>query len=242
MTDAVRLDRPADGVARVTLDRPPVNALDAAAFAALRDVLRGLAADDGVRCVVLTGAGERTFSAGTDLADFGDAQRTARVCAVAVEAFEAVAALPQPVVGALNAAAVGVGAMLAAQLDLLVAHRGVRFRLPEVAAGFPGGASHVARLAPWFKLQRMVLLGEPLTAAEAEAHGILAALVDTPAEVWPAALALAERVAELDPAAVRPARRILRAPGDAAALHGYRQELLALSGVLAARRADAARG
>ncbi len=229
---AVRIDRPADGVARLTLDRPPVNALDAAAFAAIGDALLALAADDGVRCVVITAAGERTFSAGTDLAEFSDPEATARVSAVAVRAFEALAALPQPLVGALNGAAVGVGAMLAAQLDLLVAHRGVQFRLPEVAAGFPGGGSHVARLAPWFKLQRMVLLGEPLTAAEADAHGILAGLVEGPADVAPAALELAERVAALSPAAVRPARRILRAAGDAQAMAGYRAELHALAATL----------
>lgn len=235
MTAAV-LDRPADGVARVTLNRPPVNALDAAAFVALGDALHALAADDGVRCVILTAAGERIFSAGTDLTEFGDAASAARVATVAVRAFERLAALPQPLVGALNGAAVGVGAMLAAQLDLLVAHRGVQFRLPEVAAGFPGGGSHVARLVPWFKLQRMVLLGEPLTAEDADRFGALAALVDGPGDVGPAALELASLVAALEPAAVRPARVILRAAGDEAALRGYRAELLALSGVLAAGR------
>lgn len=235
----VCVDRPTDGVARVTLDRPPVNALDEPAFRALADAFRMLAAEDGVRCVVLTAAGGRTFSAGTDLAAFATPEGTAAVSAAAIDCFSALAALPQPLIGALNAPAIGVGAMLAAQLDLLVAHPGVRFVLPEVGAGFPGGGSHVARLASWFKVQRMVLLGEPLTAAEAQAQGTLAELVADPSAVGPAALALARKVAALSPAAVRPARHVLRATGDEAAMAGYRAELQALAHALHSPAADA---
>jgi len=235
----VNVDLPADGVARITIERPPVNALDHAAFARLATILRELSRDDDVRSVIITAAGERTFSAGTDLTEFQDAASTARVSAAAIEMFEALAALPQPIIGAINGSAIGVGAMLAAQLDLLVAHRGVRFVLPEVPAGFPGGGSQLVRLAPWFKLQRMVLLAEPLTAEEAAAHGSLAALVDTADEVRQAAHTLAERVASLEPSAVRPARAVLRASGDEAALRGYRSELVALADTLERARQQA---
>lgn len=232
----MNVDHPLEGVARITIDRPPVNALDHAAFVTLGTILRGLTGDDGVRCVILTAAGERTFSAGTDLAEFQDAASTTRVSVAALAAFEALAGLPQPVIGALNGPAVGVGAMLASQLDLLVAHRGVRFVLPEVPAGFPGGGSHLVRLAPWFKLQRMVLLAEPLTADEASAHGSLAASVDTTDQVHRAAIELAQRVAALEANAVRSARAVVRSAGDRAALQGYRNELLALAATLERNR------
>jgi enoyl-CoA hydratase len=236
---AVDVARPTGAVATLTIRRPPVNAIDSAGYDALTAALEVLAGEPAVRAVVLTGDGERVFSAGTDLRDFDTETATERVAAAALGYFERLAAMPQPVVGALNGPAVGAGAMTAAACDLLVGTRATYFLVPEVPSGFPGGASHVKRLAPWFKVQRMMLLGERLTAEEALAHGTLAEVVERAEDVLPAALRWAERLAALDPAAVGPARRILRAPEDAVTLDGYRRELEALALVLAERRGGA---
>lgn len=234
---AVTVDQPAEGIARVTLDRPPVNALDAAAYADLDAAFGALAEDRAVRVVVLTAAGRRVFSAGTDLAAFATAEATAAVTRAAFGFFTRLAQTPQPVIGALNGPAIGAGAMAAAECDLLLATRRHWFATPEVTVGFPGGGSHVKRLAPHFKARRMILLGERLTAEEALAHGTLAEVVEDADDLPACALAWAQRLAALEPRAVGEARRIMRQPETDAALEGYRVELEALAAVLAERRA-----
>jgi len=82
----------------------------------------------------------------------------------------------------------------------------------------------------------MVLLGEKWPAEAAHAHGTVLSLHDTPGELEAAALEVAGRLAALDPAAVRAARTVLRRESSQGALAGYREELLALSQVIEARR------
>ena len=225
MPDGVRLERADGGVAVVTIDRPPVNALDPAAYAALADAFGRFAEPDGdVRALVLTAAGERTFSAGTDTGVFGDLADYDAAIATGRRCFEALARIAVPVVGAINAAAVGGGAMLAGECDVLLAAEGAYFAIPELSLGIPGGGSHVRRLAPYFKVQRMMLLNERLTAQEALRHGTLQRVVPR-GELLGAALEVARTLAQVDPRAMRAARTIFRTPDSEAALAGYHAEL-----------------
>ncbi|QEC47238.1 enoyl-CoA hydratase/isomerase family protein [Baekduia soli] len=236
---AVRIeaDPQHDGVALLTIDRPPVNALGAAGYHDLADALEAVAADPGVRAVVLTGAGERAFCAGTDMRDFESGDGASAATAAGWRMFTTLGAMPKPVVGALNGPAVGGGCAITTECDVLVAVPTMHFSIPEVALGFTGGGSHIKRLAPWFKAQRMLLLGERLEAGEAHAAGTVAALADDRDALLALALDVAGRLAALDPDAVREARRIFRGPEGAAALTGYREELDLLERLLRGRRA-----
>src|ERR1700759_322693 len=133
-----------DGVATVTADQPPVNAMG-------RDVLHGLGeaaarvgpGDEG-RAVVLTGAGRAAFMAGADIGEFqarqappGAMEEHSRMARAVFDAWQA---LPQPVIAAVQASAVGGGLGIALLCDLIVAAPAARFGLPEVKLGLiPGG-------------------------------------------------------------------------------------------------------
>jgi enoyl-CoA hydratase len=229
---------PEAGIAVVTIARPPVNALDTAAYLALAAALEAAAARAGTRAIVLTGAGERAFCAGSDTGAFADAEQYASICAAGRRFFGALAALAIPVVGALNGPAVGAGAMIAADCDVLLAASGAYMTIPELSLGVPGAASHVKRLAPYHKVQRMLLLGERLTPEEAYLAGTVAEVVSRDA-LLDTALEVARRIAALEPEAVSAARRIFRAPESDAALAGYHAELDAAGAIVAARTAVA---
>lgn len=230
---SARLEHPAADVALLTLARPPVNALDAGAMHAIADLLETLAASEEVRAVVITAEGERAFCAGADTKGFqGDGPYTAGADA-GRRFFGSLAALPVPIVAAINGPAVGAGAAIAAECDVLLSVPGATFSIPEVSLGVVGGGSHVKRLAPYGKAQRMLLRGEQLTAEEAVAFGTVARLVERDTLV-DAALDVAAAIARLDPRAVREARAIFRAPERDAALGGYHAELAATAAILGA--------
>jgi enoyl-CoA hydratase len=220
------LSTPAPGVAQLTIDRPPVNALGAETYDALAGVLGDLGDSPQVRVLVLTAAGTRAFSAGSDISEFGDPASYARIAAASHRFFAALGGLPVPIVGALNGPAVGAGAMIAAECDVLLATPDAHLSIPELSLGVPGSGSHSKRLAPYFKVQRMLLLGERLTVEQAVAFGTVLEIV--PAErLLAAAIAVAERIAALQPDAVQAARAIFRASESRAALDGYGEELAA---------------
>jgi enoyl-CoA hydratase len=220
------LSTPAPGVAQLTIDRPPVNALGAETYDALAGVLGDLGDSPDVRALVLTGAGTRAFSAGSDISEFGAPASYARIAAASHRFFAALGGLPVPIVGALNGPAVGAGAMIAAECDVLLATPDAHLSIPELSLGVPGSGSHSKRLAPYFKVQRMLLLGERLTVEQAVAFGTVSEVV--PVErLLAAAIAVAERIAALAPDAVQAARAIFRASESRAALDGYGEELAA---------------
>jgi enoyl-CoA hydratase len=228
------LSWPTAGVALLTLARAPVNALDAAAYTGLADHLDGLTSDPALRALVLTAEGDRAFCAGTDTAAFATDREYVEVCAACWRFFETLSRFPVPVVGALNGPAIGGGAMIAGDCDVLLAAPNVYFTVPEVSLGVPGGGSHIRRLAPYFKVQRMVLLGERLTLDEAVAAGTVATIVERDALV-DAAVAVAREIAGRDAGAVREARAIFRAPESADVRTGFRAELDAASALVRAR-------
>lgn len=223
-------------VAVLTVDRPPVNALDASAYEAATTALERAAGQPAVRAIVLTAAGSRAFSAGTDLAAFEDGESYGPTADAALRFFEALASVDVPIVGALNGPAVGAGAMIAAECDVLVAVEASYFSIPELTSGFVGAGSHIKRLAPYFKAIRMMLFGERLTAAEAAKLGTVKRVV-SPERLLEVALDIAERLAALDPAAVRAARAIFRRPEGRVALEGYRAELETMRAMIGAEAA-----
>lgn len=209
----VRTERDGD-TAVITLDRPPLNALDPGMLEALLAALERVAAEAPRAGVVLTGAG-RAFTAGVDtrvVATADDALRTRLVLAINRLA-TALYALDLPVVAAFNGHSIGAGIVMGLAADRRIAARGeARFGLTEVTAGipYPAAALEVVRAGlaeP--HLGRLVLGGETLGVDAAIATGMIDEAVE-PAELLPRALAAARTLAAAS--AFAAVKRQLRAP------------------------------
>jgi enoyl-CoA hydratase len=212
----------ADGVAVVTVDNPPVNALSNDTVDTLEALAEEIRADEGVRAVVLTGSGDKAFVAGADLDEFSQAlgstewieDHTARTRR-ALTAWES---LPMPVVAAVQASAIGGGLEVALVCDLIVADPGARFGLPEVRLGLMPGAGGTQRLPRRVGVgaaKELLLLGGTIDAAEAHRIGLVNR-VAAPGEALSEARSLAARLSAL------PARslRAIKASVDAATTNG----------------------
>lgn len=199
----------------LTLNRPEVrNAIDDALLAALLGAVGEVEADDGVRAVVFAGAGGRAFSSGMDLrerASFDDDVLRAQRAGI-VELMRRVHELPVATVAAVEGFALAGGFELAIACDLIVAASDAVFGLPEVGVGiFPGGGA--TQTLTWLvgpaRARDVILAGRRLSAAEAEAWGIVARVVE-PGTALEAAVALAERIAEGAPLGIRQAKAAIR--------------------------------
>lgn len=204
-------------VATVRVDNPPVNALADAVIDALGEAAARLAAEEGVRAVVLTGEGERTFLAGADLNEFeaslGDAEAMAAHAGLTREVFGAWAALPVPVVAAVSGHATGGGLEMALLCDLIVADPRARLGLPEITLGLipgAGGTQRLPRRVGRGLATRMLLTGALLDAGEALAAGLVDQ-VSEPGEALSAAHELAARLARASGPAIRAGKAALRA-------------------------------
>jgi enoyl-CoA hydratase len=175
---AVELTREG-GVAVVTVNRPEVlNAMNGEAKEQLLATVRGLAVDESVHVVVLTGGGEKSFVAGADIAEMKDlSPEQARASSALGQAVtDAIQGAPQPWIAAVGGFALGGGAELALACDLILASENAKFGLPEVNLGiFPGwgGTQRLPRVvgAGWAKY--LALSGRYLSAEEARAIGLV---------------------------------------------------------------------
>lgn len=213
-TGAIRLEV-VDAIATITLDRPAaLNALTVAMKRELLAAFRTVGRDRAVRVVVLTGAG-RAFCAGQDLKE----RLEPDAAPLAVELRErynpiirAMHTLDQPIVGAINGIAAGAGASLAFACDIRLAAEGASFLLAFGRLGLvpdSGATWFLPRLVGSAKAAELALLGDPLSAADAERFGLVARVV--PAErLAKEAQGVAARLAELAPRALALTRRALR--------------------------------
>lgn len=205
-------------VATLTLNRPDrLNALNWELLRALDEVTSALGQDQSVRCVLLSGAGERAFSAGADLrAGLEFTAGTAREwIRLGHRVFNRLVVLPQPVVAAIRGYALGGGLELALACDFRVAAEDARLAQPEVSRGWLpgwGGLWRLAAIVGPARAREMVLLGEPLGAEMALAWGLVHRVVP-PVLLTAEAMALAQRLAGLSPDAVRVAKAVLATPG-----------------------------
>ena len=205
-------------IALVTLNRPEaLNAASAELHNAVTHVWEGLAADPGLRSVVLTGAGQ-AFSAGGDLnllqGMVDDPRLRAEVLAEAAVLVQAVAAFPVPIVAAVNGPAVGLGCSLASLCDLVVIEEQAFFSDPHVSLGLAAADGAVFTWPAQMSLQRVkefVFLGRRINAPEALALGLVNEVVPTGKSVEKA-LELAGKLAKLPPQALRETKAMLNAP------------------------------
>jgi enoyl-CoA hydratase/carnithine racemase len=196
------------GVVTVTLNRPPVNAVDLVMYRELRELFVDIdQVGPGARVVVLTGAGKH-FCAGNDLDDFAtmDRENVRERMFHVREAFFAIQECAVPVVGAVAGAALGTGLAIAASCDFVVAADNATFGLPELSVGVHGGARHLSRLVSEPVVRWMYFTGQRLTADEMKALGAVIAVVPRD-ELLSRARAEATRIAAFSPTAVRMGKR-----------------------------------
>lgn len=194
-------------VRTIRLERPEArNALSTALLAELLDALGSAVGDEGVRAVVVTGAGS-TFSSGADVREGLDAQGTVRRMELFGQLFEAVVTSPTPTIAAVAGHCVGGGAELAAACDIRVADATATFRFPGAAMGYPVGAAKLVGLVGLGAAKDLVLTGRTVSVEEAARIGLVQHLV---ADGTALAIAhgLARRIAENDPATVRYLKRL----------------------------------
>lgn len=214
MNDLVLMEK-AGGVATVTLNRPnAMNALSKALRARLYEVMTAIDADDEVRAVVLTGAGDRAFTAGLDLKELGS-QPGALGSANATDADEnpvrAIELCRKPVVGAINGVAITGGFEVALACDILIASDRARFADTHARVGVMPGwglSQKLSRLIGISRAKELSLSGNFLDAATAERWGLVNRVV--PADKLVAtAQRLAADIASIDPAFISAYKRLI---------------------------------
>ncbi len=202
-------------VADIVLDNPPLNLVTPGLLDALEAALAALeAADPGdVRAVVVSGRGERAFSAGSDVRGFeahrgpGGRAHFAREEA----AFDRLAGLPMPTIAAIEGSALGGGLELALACDIRIAAEQARLGLPEVRLAVTpgaGGTQRLPRVVGTARAKELILTGRVLAAAEAERIGLVSEVVPDGRAVERAREIGAE-IAERGPLAVREAKRLV---------------------------------
>jgi len=203
----------------VVLDRPKVNAIDTETSKQLGEAFVMLRDDPGLMVGVVTGGGDRIFSAGWDLkaVDKGEMQTSnwweddygPGGFAGLTELWD----LNKPVIGALNGIVIGGGVELALGCDLLIAAEHVTFSLPEMPLGLVPDAGALQRMPkriPYNKAMEMLLLGERMSAEEAASYGLVNKVVAAD-ELMDAAMAWANKLAEAAPMALQAIKETLRA-------------------------------
>ncbi len=211
----VRMEvREAGHIAYVTVNNPERrNVLGISGKKALAQAFKQLAKDKLLRVAVLTGAGERSFIAGADLAEMkGLTPKGAREEHTWTHrACESIRTLPVPVIARINGYCFGAGMELAAACDMRIGVTTAKFGMPEVRFGIPSGmeACLLPQLIGWGKTRELVYTGDHIDAAEAHRCGFLEKLVepaglDSGAEQWVASILAA------GPRAIRLQKKLVR--------------------------------
>ena len=205
---------PRGRVARLTIARDEkLNALDPETIAALTAAARALHADEALRAVVLTGAGERAFIGGADIGTMMklDAAGGEAFITSLHEAIAAVRAIPVPVIARVNGYCLGAGLEVAAGCDLRVASTRAMFGMPEVKVGMPSviEAALLPRLVGVGRTAELVLLGENIDAARALAIGLVEKVVP-PEQLDAAVDAWLDAIVAAGPQAVRLQKALMR--------------------------------
>jgi len=199
-----------DGVLIVTVDRPKVlNALNAQTVNELRQAFEAAREDDAVRCVILTGGGEKAFVAGADIGELSlmtpitgkaTAERGQRI-------FHSIERFPKPVIAAINGFALGGGCELALACHIRIASDKAQLGLPEVTLGIIpgyGGTQRMARLLGKGKALELILTGDRIGAEEAERIGLVNKVVPAD-QLMATAEEMGRKIMSRGPLAVRAA-------------------------------------
>jgi enoyl-CoA hydratase len=229
----------------LTLNRPEkLNAISSETLHALDGALAHAEVEPSIRAIVLTGAGDRAFAAGADIAEYAEAnlEGFSRYQELSRRIFSRLDRSPKPVIGAVNGYALGGGFEIALCCDVLVASRAARFGLPEGMLGLSpggGGSQRLARAAGPFVAADVLLAARRLSADDAYRLGLVSDVVE-PDALLDTAVAKADAVARVAPRASRELLELIRLSGDASLEDGLSAEHEAL--LRLRRTADATEG
>lgn len=206
MTEFILISREAD-IGIITLNRPAVlNAWHSAMRKDLVQALTDFGTDESVRAIVLTGAGDRAFSAGQDLSETKtfDADRSEAWVGEWETLYTAIRSLPKPLIAALNGVAAGSAFQVALLCDFRVGHSGVRMGQPEINSGIASttGPWMMRELIGLARTIDLTLSGRLMDAEECRSIGLINRMVPQ-AEVMSASLELARELAAKPPVAMR---------------------------------------
>ncbi len=230
----------AHAVATITLNRPhKMNALSTSLRRELRDAFESLADNDDVRCVVLTGAGERAFSAGADMSEVGTRTAMQRRAMYEIEPSTVIRRFAKPVIASIRGYAVGGGLELASACDIRLASADSQLGYPEIGHGWipaGGGTQTLPRLVGMGRAMELILTGRRIDAAEA-LHLGLVDFVYPPEELAAATSALAAKIASAPLGALVLAKSAMRASENTGSDVGHmvERELGALTYTLEGR-------
>lgn len=204
----------ADGLGIITVNRPEVrNALNSEVIREMREVLESWREDDRVKLVVFTGAGEKAFVSGADIAELN--RRTLRdgLAAVLQGFYDEIERYEKPTIAAVNGYALGGGCELAMACDLRIAQENAKFGLPELHLSIlpgAGGTQRLARLVGKGRAIDMILTGTLIDAREAERIGLVSRVVPR-GRLMEEVRSVAETILSKGPLAVRLAKMVVHA-------------------------------
>lgn len=197
------------GVALVTIDRPQaLNALSFDLLDELADALEALDGDATCRAIVIKGSGTRAFAAGADIRELAPQTSASLHEGGRFETWDRLAAIELPLIAAVRGVALGGGCELAMTCDMIVAAEDATFGQPEIRLGVmpgAGGTQRLTRAIGKARAMAMILTGDTIGAAQAEALGLVTRVVPAEATI-DAALELGARIATMPPLAVRAAK------------------------------------
>lgn len=216
-------------VTTVRLNNPPLNLVTVELTRMLDRVLADIEADPQVRCVVVTGTGDRAFCAGSDVKEFESLQGRVGEGKLLLEkaVYRRLARLPMPTIAAIQADALGGGLELALCCDLRIADPRARLGLPEVRLGVmpgSGGTQRLPRIVGPARAKELILMGEILSASEAASIGLVNRVSEA-GQALPWSAQMAEVIASRGPIAVREAKRAIDLAGDVPLDDGLAAEL-----------------
>ncbi len=215
-----------DGIGRILLDRPDkMNAITPEMTLQLQEVCRAIDADREVRVVTIAGAGDRAFSAGSDLNTLLDLSDV-MAFRDRVEYAALVRDIRKPVIAALKGWVLGGGMEIALAADIRICGRGARIGGPEVTRGWLGGggaSQMLPRLVGMGQTMRLLLTGDPVDAETALRLGLVEEVVDD-ADVMGRAMELARKIASFSPTATQAIKAAVRAAMSTPLEAGLRYE------------------
>ena len=202
-----------EGIAVVTINHPPANALDKKTTYELDEVFQELAKDEDVKTVILTGAGEKIFVAGADISLFPQmGQKEGEEFSQELQrVFDRIEGLEKVVICAVNGVALGGGCELAMACDIRIASEGAKFGQPEVNLGVipgAGGTQRLPRLVSKGKAKELIFTGDMVSASEAKEIGLVDKVVPK-GEAVLEAKNMAKKIMEKGPIAIKYAKKAI---------------------------------
>lgn len=211
--DPLLVERPSDAIVVVRINRPQVrNALNLEVRARLADEVTRHAADEKIRCLIVTGS-DAVFAAGADIGEMAEAGPVEVMARNVQKYWRTIMDCPKPVIAAIEGFALGGGLELALCADIIVAGEGARLGLPEVKIGIlpgGGGTQKLARLIGSKRAMLLLMTGRMFSAAEALSMGVISEMAPT-GQALARAIEIAREIAGMPPIAVMQIKEIVNA-------------------------------